>query len=84
MFMFGSRVLCGSGCEPSLVLHKEPQNFEFQRPEKSGYFLRFSWLKTRFLNIDFSDDKRKNGAIFMFRSRVLCGSGCELSLVLHK
>jgi hypothetical protein len=34
IYMFPSRVLCGSGCEPSLVLHKEPQNFEFQRPER--------------------------------------------------
>jgi hypothetical protein len=45
--------------------------FEFQNPE-------------RVLSAFFSEDKSKKGAIFMFRSRVLCGSGCEPSFVLHK
>jgi hypothetical protein len=52
--------------------------------KKIGHFLRFRWLKTSFLSIDFSEDKRKNGEIFMIRCRVLCGPRCEPSLVLHK
>jgi hypothetical protein len=82
--MFRSCVFCGSGCEPSLVLHKERYMFVFESTEKIGDFLRFRWLKTRFLSIDFSEEKRKNGEIFLFRSSVFWGSGCEPSLVLHK
>jgi hypothetical protein len=82
--MIRIRVLFSSECEPSLVLLKYPQNFEFQRHKIIGHFLRFGWLKTLFLSIDFSEDKRKNGEIFKFRSPVLCGTGCVPSLLLHK
>jgi hypothetical protein len=37
-----------------------------------------------FYNISFSEDMRKNGAIFKFPRRVFYGSGRELSIVLHK
>jgi hypothetical protein len=46
--------------------------------------MRFHWLKTRFLSIDISQDKKKNGEIFMFPSLVLSVSGCQPSLVLLK
>jgi hypothetical protein len=48
------------------------------------HFLRFRWLKMRFLSIDFSEDKRKNCKIFMIKSHILCTSGFEPSFVLHK
>jgi hypothetical protein len=43
--MYRSRVFCGSGCEPALGLHKLPQNFEFQRPER--VFSAFLSLRIR-------------------------------------
>jgi hypothetical protein len=38
-------------------------------------FSAFSQAENAFSEHPFSEDKRKNVAIFMFRSRVLCGSG---------
>jgi hypothetical protein len=51
---------------------------------KNWSFSAFSLAESPFHIFDFSEDKRKNGEIFMFRNIVLCVSGFELSLVLHK